>query len=263
MSPGAHGPVRALALFAHPGHELRPLGLLREHDARIAWLTDASASTGQARIGQSRRGLVALGLQSAADLLPVQDADLYAALLQKDLAYFGQLLARITKWLQTHQPGLLITDTAEGYNPAHDVCHFLTRRAAQLACPEVETRAAPLTNHPHDPAPFAKADCRWLELSAPALEEKRVAFARYGEEAGGMLQDEIAKMEAEFGPDVHAREMLQPVMNCAQYRHRFADAPPFYEVHGKQRRAEGKYQHVLTLHEHVLPVVQWLERAQP
>lgn len=262
MSPGADGPVRALALFAHPGHELRSLGCIQQYEIQVAWLTDASASTGRPRIAQSRRGLAALGLPTAQDLQPVPDADMYAALLRGDKAYLGQLLERLRKWLQAHRPKLILTDTAEGYNPVHDLCHFLTARAAQLACPDADIWAVPLTNHPHDPAPFADGDCRWLDLCASELDEKRRAFASYGEEAGGMLQEEIAQMEADFGPHVHAREMLQPVLSGRQYQARFALVPPFYERHGRQRQVEGKYQHVLTLHDHVLPVVRWLAAAQ-
>jgi LmbE family N-acetylglucosaminyl deacetylase len=248
-----------LAIFAHPGHELRCLASLQHLKAKIAYLTDASASTGHSRLQQSQKGLAAVGLSVKLVSFTQPDARLYQGLLAQDRHWLYRLFAETCEFLQEQAPELIITDAAEGYNPAHELGHFLTLAAAKKICPHAQVLVTPLTDNPLVlPAGISLANCRVRDLNKTQQETKTRAMKAYAKAAGGMLQQEATEVEERFGPDVHKREILRPTFSARAYLDVYQGQKPFFERHGEKRVAENKYGDVIRLHPHLAFAMQEL-----
>jgi LmbE family N-acetylglucosaminyl deacetylase len=243
---------KTLAIFAHPGHELQCLFALKRQNATVAFLTDASAGTGHARVVQSTTGLKTLGLGISTNWTPIADQALYEMLMDRDQCAILALNNAIQNLLRHERPQTIITDAAEGYNPAHDFCHFLVMAAVQMACPHARLVETPLTDDPHDMSGHAPSRCMVFDLTAPEVQQKSHAIDAYCEAAGGILQQEVRDMREQFGEAVIARELLRPALSQAAYLNRFEKEKPFFERHGERRVLEGKYDTLLRLHPHLV-----------
>ncbi len=156
---------QSIAVFAHPGHELRCLSSLQKYQSRIAYLTDASASTRRGRSEQSCAGLGAIGLSHVGASLTQSDAVLYEKLLAQDRNWLSLLFEETCNILHETSPDLIITDAAEGYNPAHDLCHFLVCFAAQKTAKMARIVVTPLTDNPLDLAGSKPKECLIYSLT--------------------------------------------------------------------------------------------------
>lgn len=245
----------ALAIFAHPGHELRALHALQALNARLIYLTDASAGTGESRLGLSDATLQGAHLARLSGLEPLPDAHVYAALADQDSALLHTILGTLTGLISQERPHLVITDSAEGYNPAHDLCHFLVlAAAAQAGCGSVFEIALN-----HDPADFRHArpeDCHVFDLDPAAQASKLAVIKDYTIRAGPVLRREAVGLLSRYGEAGQAREILRPALGLRDYLNQFSDEAPFFEQHGRKRVAQGKYASALTLNDHLRPVLE-------
>ncbi|MEE2565259.1 hypothetical protein [Hyphobacterium marinum] len=248
----------ALAIFAHPGHELRALHALHELDARIVFLTDASASTGESRLHLSDATLAGAEIARHCGFEPLPDRALYNALLDRDAAVLERVLTQLTSLIAREVPALLITDSAEGYNPAHDLCHFLVLAAAQRARLNAPVFDIALNDDPSDFAHARPRDCRVFDLDAQDQARKLAAIEDYTERAGPFLRREAVELLDRYGAAGQAREILRPALGFDAYLNAFSGTPPFFERHGRARVAEGKYKQALTLETHLQPVLETL-----
>ena len=247
-----------LAVFAHPGHELRALHALGSLQAKTLFLTDASASTGVSRIPLSVETLSQADIPPASRFKPIPDAALYRALMDQKIDLFTDLARQIARQIDRVSPDFVLTDSAEGYNPAHDICHFLSLAAARRSRTQPHVYDVALN---HDPLDFAHADprdCKVFDLDAAAIARKRGAIEAYVQRAGDMLAREAEGLLKQFGDQGQAREILRPALSRRAYFKAFADTPPFFESHGLKRVREGKYSRALT-RDHVVPVIDALE----
>ena len=119
------------ALFVgHPGHELKILGWLAENKPWVHVLTDGSGTSGLSRLPATTRLLEKLGAKPGEVFGPFSDAEIYRAILYKDLGVFCSIVDRLAHSLAEHGIDFLVADAAEGFNPTHDICR-------QLACAAV------------------------------------------------------------------------------------------------------------------------------
>jgi len=242
---------KTIAVFAHPGHELRCFASLQRLSAEVLYLSDASASSGQPRLRQSSELLQTHGLQNIKPSLAVPDTDIYSAIMSKDHIWLSGFYRNLQQILQKKQPTLIITDSAEGYNPVHDLCHFLTVAAANTCLSPAKVMVTPLTDHPHELDGQNIADCMVLDLDECQVKVKVSAMNSYARIAGGQLADEAKTMEAEFGSGVHAREVLRPAIELSDYFARYSQRKPHFERYGEQRVQSNKYKEILRLHPHL------------
>lgn len=246
-------PNTPLAVFAHPGHELRILHALGALKASCLYLTDASGSTGVSRLPLTTDLLADAGLPERISFPFIPDAALYTALMTCDAAVIDRLRRDLAAHVKRLRPAFLITDSAEGYNPAHDLCHFMALALGQaLGIPVYDIA---LDGDPGDFGHAKPEDCRIWSLDRAALARK-LAFVRdYAALAGSQLAGEATHLLARYGDEAQAEEILRPALDWRDYDRLWTKETPFFERHGLQRVREGKYRTALTYKGHLRPVL--------
>lgn len=242
-----------MAIFAHPGHELRILHALGELGASCLYLTDASGSTGASRLPLTTDLLQKAGLPARTDFPFIPDAVLYSALRRRNEKVFDKLAEELDRIIAKQRPQFLITDSAEGYNPAHDICHFLSVRTGHRHGLQVYDIA--LDGDPGDHGHANAAECLAFELGPEQLSHKLELIRRYIALAGDKLAQEARHLFALYGEAAQASEILRPALAWPAYDREYCVRPPFFESHGRQRVREGKYTSALTYREHLRPLL--------
>jgi len=162
---------------------------------------------------------------------------------------------RLAELFCSFAPDRLITDSAEGYNPVHDLCHFAVLAAVRKSGRNIPVFEIALNYDPGDFAHARAEDCLVYALDADALDAKLDAMRAYIGEAGPGLAAEAEDLLARHGESGQAREILRPALQRAGYDSAFSAEAPFFERHGLKRVREGKYAEALTLSGHLAPVL--------
>ena len=243
-----------ILIFAHPGHELRAHHLLERTRPGVVVLTDGSGAAGESRLDDSRALLEHAGARPAAMFGPLTDREAYAALMAADPEPFLTCVNALADTLLTEGVRAVLVDAAEGYNPVHDVCHWIGRaatiRARQFGA-RIELFELDLVSHPDRPG-----DGLRLVLDEQAFSRKLEATSRYAS-----LESEATAAFDRYGRDAFRVEFLRRVVD--------GPAPPpswipYYEEVGEARVRAGRYTSVLRYGSHVLPVVgRLLESVRP
>ena len=255
-------PVRSLLdhktswilVFAHPGHELRAYHLLERVKPTVVVLTDGSGSTADSRLEASRALLTQAGAQLATTFGAVTDREAYATLMAADATPFLTQVHALADILVTEGVRAVLVDAAEGYNPVHDVCHWIgraaTMRARQFGA-RIDLFELDLVSHPD-----SSGDGLRLELDDEAFARKLEATSRYA-----ALEAEADALFDRYGRDAFRVEFLRRVIDDEP---RQASWIPYYEEVGEARVRQGRYRSVLRYSSHVKPVIDTiLELAQP
>lgn len=175
----------------------------------------------------------------------LSDREAYAALLSVEAAPFLACVDDVAETLCTEHVEAVLVDAAEGYNPVHDVCHWVGRaavgRARQLGR-DVSLFELDLVSHPDSPG-----DGLRLKLDDDAFMRKLNATSRYA----------ALRTEAEAAFDRYGRNAFR-----IEFLRRVVDGPapppswiPYYEEVGEARVREGRYSAVLRYAAHVRPVI--------
>src|SRR5215813_4503570 len=123
-----------LALVAgHPGHELKVFGWMSQHSPRVYLLTDGSGRHGISRTAASRSVIADLQAQPGEVFGDISDAQIYEAMLHKDLPLFFSVVDELANSFVRHQIDLVVGDAAEGFNPTHDLCRLLINASVLIA----------------------------------------------------------------------------------------------------------------------------------
>jgi hypothetical protein len=251
------GSRRPAALFvAHPGHELALHGWLEASHPRVFVLTDGSGNSGQSRLGSTRTLLERAGAFPGEIFGACPDRRLYEALVAGETSFFLGLAERLAAAIVSGGIGMVVADSAEGYNPAHDVCRLVADAAVRAA---VESGRAvtnwdfPLTRPAADNSPGTLH----LVLDDDALARKRAAADAYPE-----MHSEVEAALARSGLEEFRVETLRPVDPEAE-PFPFGGAAPEYEAFGERRVTAGHYPRVIRFREHVLPVAEALGAVFP
>lgn len=246
---------RTALVVAHPGHELRVHGFLAAARPRVSVLTDGAGRAGRPRLGSTRRVLDDVGSEHGRLFGVLSDRALYDALLAKDLALFVYLAEELAISLLLDRVERVVSDAAEGYNPAHDLCRLLVDAAVGLAAREgeaIESLDFPLVGPPSDCPPGLADRALWLALDDRAFARKRAAAEGYAE-----LDDEVKAALSRDALDAFRVECLRPVAAPRAVPDDAAEVP-FYETYGERQVAAGHYRSVIRRREHVLPVARAL-----
>jgi hypothetical protein len=233
-------------LFAHPGHELRAHHFMECVRPSVGFLTDGSGSTSESRLDDSRALLARVGARPAATLGPLTDREAYAALMAADAEPFLKQVNWLADTLLTEGVEAVLVDAAEGYNPAHDICHWIARaataRARQFGA-DIALFELDLIAHP-DPSD----DGLRLVLDDQSFRRKLDAISCYA-----ALRGEAQAAFDRYGQDAFRVEFLRRVVDRV--------APPsswipYYEEVGETRVRGGRYTSVLRYGSHVRPVIE-------
>jgi hypothetical protein len=243
-----------ILVFAHPGHELRAHHFMECVRPRVVVLTDGSGSTSISRLEDSRALLAQVGATAAANFGPLTDRDAYAALMAADAEPFLDQVNWLTDSLLTDDVRAVLVDAAEGYNPVHDICHWIARaatgRARQVGA-DIELFEMDLISHPDSQDEGVR-----LVLDDEAFMRKLDATSRYVP----------LKAEAQAAFERHGQDAFR-----VEFLRRVVDRPapasswvPYYEEVGEMRVRAGLYPSVLRYGSHVRPVIdKLLESVRP
>ena len=237
-----------LFVLAHPGHELRAYHVLERARPRVAVLTDGSGGSATSRIDDTRVLLKSVGAVAAEVFGAVTDRQAYEGLMSGEAAGFLAVADALV--LEIHRSGVtaVVVDAAEGYNPVHDVCHWIGRAVVDRAAastPGLEAFELDLVGHPDGRGPGVR-----IALDGPAFDRKLRAIAEYSAVAG-----EAAAAFARYGRDAFRTEFLRALGPAAIPP---AAWVPEYERIGDERVRSGQYSSVLRYHQHVRPVLEAL-----
>jgi hypothetical protein len=245
-----HSVGRASLVIGHPGHELRVYGWLSSARPQVFILTDGSGTSGIGRLASTERVLSKAGVPTAELSAVFSDADIYQAVLERDIARFTALVDELADSFIRDRVELVASDATEGFNPTHDLCREIACAAVEKArlmsgcdilhyefCLTEWENGAPET---HDER------CVHIRLNDVDLTSKIEAAYEYQE-----LRDEVDQALAIGGREYFREECLRRVDDWTLFE---TSCKPQYEVWGEQRVAEGKYKSVLRFREHMLPV---------
>lgn len=243
-----------ILVFAHPGHELRAHHLLERTRPGVVVVTDGSGATGESRLDDSRTLLERAGARPAGIFGPLTDRAAYAAIMAADPTPFVTCVNALADTLLTEAVRAVLVDAAEGYNPVHDVCHWIGRAAAIRARQfgaRIELFELDLVSHPDPPGEGLR-----LLLDDQAFARKLEATTRYAS-----LKTEAEAAFDRYGQDAFRIEFLRRVVDGP------APLPswvPYYEEVGEARVRAGRYASVLRYGSHVRPVIDGLlESVRP
>jgi hypothetical protein len=215
-------------------------------------LTDGSGRGNQSRLPATTRVLDRAGATRGVVYGRFTDAEVYRALLSRDIAAFTDTAADLAAALLDEAIDVVVADAAEGYNPTHDICRYLANAAIEIAA---RVGARPIANYEFDlvaapaaPEGSAANGAAVVTLDEDALARKLAAARGYDE-----MTAEVDAALAKWGPSAFRVEVLRSVVAHDHWRDP-AELPPGYERHGEKRRTDGAYADVIRFRDHVRPL---------
>ena len=233
----------------HPGHELRVHYWLERTRPVVFVLTDGSGHGLAGRIGSTSRVLQAAGATPGSIYGRLADRDVYEALVRRDTSLWIAFAIELSDALLRERVAYLVADAAEGFNPTHDLCRYITDAAAARVT-KLTGLVLPRYEFDLDAAADADADeaiAFRLALDQPALERKLSAGLGYPE-----MRDEVEQLLRRFGREAFAVEAFRPATS-GQVRWT-GERAAAYERYGRDRIARGFYQTLITYETHLAPV---------
>ena len=221
------------------------------HCPTVFVLTDGSGSGLASRTEYTRRTLERAGAKTGSVFGQVADRDWYSALINRDSGLLTSAAEQIFKASSGDAPSLIVTDPVEGYNPMHDLCAGVAAAVQTMFARRNERGAlgtyaliGGLKTGPH---------VERLHLDAPACRRKQSAIAAYEP-----LSGEAATVLAQT-PDALGEEAVVSGVALNPWLDELA-TPPEYEITGRQRVRDGRYENVIAYADHVKPAFDDLRR---
>jgi len=180
----------------------------------------------------------------------------YQALLDHRFDVFDRLVDELCDELGANGIQVLISNAAEGHNPALDVCRLL----AGVAVHRLRSRALcvsgfdfPLMERPSSCPVELRPSAVWMELGPNTVGRKLAAARNYPE-----LSAEVDAAIREHGLSTFAVECLRPAVGWASGGLTEGAIIPAYELHGQRRVRDGRYQQVIRYRDHIAPLARYL-----
>ena len=237
--------MKTLLVGAHPGHELRLHHWMEQSRPDVFFITDGSGSAGVPRLQSSLAVINRAGSRMLAGSGSLPDRRLYEAMRGRDIGLFQALKEQIAALVRAGGYDELVCDGLEGFNTAHDWCHYLVQSVARPL--RVSVLEHSLVNAPDA---WAGPGSRILCLDDEALDRKLRAAAAYPE-----MAVEVEETLRRWGGGAVNVEVLRPA-HWSERPPTPAGQPPYYEVFGEQRVREGAYPEVIRWESHLRPLVE-------
>ena len=251
---------RAALVIAHPAHEIRVLHWLSRVRPHVYILTQGSRSGADSARRQASELLIeAQGASIAKTWGGAWDRDLYDMLLDGRYEKLLQWADELTADFITRAVDLVVADSWQHYNVAHDITYALARLAVQSARRALG-RDITLVTYPVLPpalapgAPSASVIAN-LRLPPAAIDAK---IAAMGAIPG--IAAETSDINTAEGADAHLYEAFYSVLPLQRLL-RTPNQTPLYEVFGEDRVRAGIYTDVVRW-PHLLRACEALVQAQ-
>jgi hypothetical protein len=245
--------VRSALVVAHPAHEVRVYEWMTRSTPFTYTLTTGSRSgDDRTRFEASRHVMRDAGAKVVGRWGGVEDREFYAWLLSGEIGKFVALTTALADEFASNGVSLVVTDSWQLYNVAHDLTHVIVRAAAKLtekrrgsAIAVVDYPVVPRALAPQ--APLGEEILRF-EITPAQYQRKHAAMEHIPliaveveqilrEEGESALRTETYTLPASF-----TIEALTPSF------------VPYYETYGEERVRSGLYREVIRW-AHVQPVV--------
>jgi hypothetical protein len=237
---------------AHPGHELALIGWITKTQPTVFVITDGSGQLCRPRLHSTTKALLRSGARPGSIYGHLSDREVYEAMLRRDAGLFLRMTFELADWIFLDDIDYVVGDSAEGYNPMHDVCRIIVGGAVELA---TRLRGRRIGNYEYvvtgqrtDCIAGRCSDAIRLTLDDDALEQKIAAAVAYPE-----LASEVEGAIRREGLEAFRYECLHPVDNRTSWTPD-QNSKPHYEEHGESRVASGKYRHPVRYAEHIVPL---------
>ena len=245
--------VRAALIVGHPGHELRIHGWLESVRPTVFVPTDGSGRTGCSRLESTKHIVTQANAECGNVFGRFADAELYEMLLCKEHQRLIELAEELALQLASKKINFILGDSAEGYNPSHDLCRLLIDAAvSQLEYP-VTNLAFPLVDAPDAARRYGSNTVYRYDLDDLAFARKMFAAESYHE-----LASEFENAISRYGREPFRQEFFATSDESA-FSYGCA-ANPWYEEYGAAQVRAGHYQHAIQYREHMLPLAQALKQ---
>jgi hypothetical protein len=235
---------RAALVVAHPAHEIRVFHWLTRARPHVYILTQGSRSGADStRRRASERLIETQGASVATRWAGAWDRDLYEMLLTGNhtplLEWTNQLAASFTE----RAIDVVVTDSWQYYNVAHDITYFMARLAAHQAG-KVQKREITLLTYPVVPQVLAPNAPDTQTMATFDLDDAAVAAKRASLASIPDIALEAADIERSEGDSAHRTESFQRAPSLRQLL-RTPSEKPLYETFGEQRVGSGIYGEVV------------------
>ena len=243
-------------ILGHPAHVLRVYRFIELVRPVIYILTDGSGSSGESRAGHVTKLLSGCGARSSGVMCRFTDGEMYRVVCEGDTGLLRVLVDEIVDDLGENDINVIAGDAIEGFNPIHDLCRYLTNAIATI-----HARRAGRSVHNYDFLLDGPPDIGSdesvdgsirIRLTDDEFERKMASIREYP----GIETDVKRAMEL-CGEAAFRNESLRPVTNVKTYCGWDTDLP-YYESYGAEMVEKGVYSELITYHDHLLPLAQYL-----
>jgi hypothetical protein len=243
-------------LVAHPGHEVSLYGWLQKNRPTVFVLTDGSDEEVGSTLAVTTQLLERARARPGSVYGRFTGTAVSRAMLRRDVGGFAAVIHELVDWLSEQPVRYLVTDAAEGRDPAHDLCRTIAGVAVELTG-ALTGRAIPLYEYAvsGDRQPCARGQCRgstrW-HLDDDTLARKVSALQQHAR----LAADGDAACERD-GPEAYRVECLHHVAPRAPWRSAPGEAPV--------AATSTTYASLIRHREHIVPLQSdlWAMAAVP
>ena len=175
--------ARAALVVAHPSHELRVHGWLKETKPYVCVLTDGGGRNSDVRLPQTSQVLERACARQGTIYGRLTDLDVYAAILNHDADLFAGMAEELARIFAAERIDYVVGDAAEGYSVAHDICRIMIGIAIELAQQvhghEIKNFDFNLVGPPDECPAELRDQALWYNLDDDAFAQKVKAALDY------------------------------------------------------------------------------------
>ena len=175
--------ARAALVVAHPSHELRVHGWLKQTRPYVCVLTDGGGRSGDVRLPQTSQALDRAGATQGTIFGRLTDLEVYAGILNHDADLFAGIAAELARIFAAEKIEYVVGDAAEGYSVAHDICRIMIGIAVELAQQvhghEIKNFDFNVVGSPDECPEELRDQAFWLNLDDDAFSHKVKAALDY------------------------------------------------------------------------------------
>ena len=175
--------ARAALVVAHPSHELRVHGWLKQTQPYVCVLTDGGGRSGDVRLPKTSQVLDRAGATQGTIYGRLTDLEVYEGILNQDADLFAGIAAELATIFAAEKIEYVAGDAAEGYSVAHDICRIMIGAAVELAQQahghETKNFDFNVVGSPDECPAGLRDEAIWLNLDDDAFAHKVKAALEY------------------------------------------------------------------------------------
>jgi hypothetical protein len=183
---------KVVLAVAHPSHELRLYGWLRQTHPTVCILTDGAGRSGAPRLPRSLQLIADAGASTGSICGATSDREVYAAILRGDHRLFATVASEIAAFLASEEIEAVVGDAAEGHNCTHDMWREMINAGICLAAKRSGRRILnfefTLFGRP-DECPLGSERAIWTRLDDELFARKLEAVRNYNDKLAAEVDD--------------------------------------------------------------------------